>query len=144
MWIDPGGMTGIATLEGGRTFHADEYPFQMACEYIEAWCMDYRGALHIGYEKFTILPGTHKLSPQPEAYELPGVVRYVATRNGSRLLSPAAPGDRSAATPEMLKAIGWWVPGKDDAQSASQHLLAFLLREHCVPPHLATLLAQLH
>jgi hypothetical protein len=37
----------------------------------------------------------------------------------------------------MLKRVGWWVPGKDDAQSASQHLLAFCLRENCVPHAIA-------
>src|SRR6266567_4086976 len=144
MWCDPGGMTGIATLEGGQVFHADEYPFHRACEVIGAWCMHYQDALHLGYEKFTILPSTHKLSPQPEAYELPGVIRYVAARNRSVLLPPAQPADRNTATPEMLKAVGFWTPGKDDAQSASQHLLAWLKRENCVPPHLATALARLH
>ncbi len=106
--------------------------------------MHYREELHILWERFTILPSTHKLSPQPEAYELPGVIRYVAARNRSVLLPPAQPADRNTATPEMLKAVGFWTPGKDDAQSASQHLLAFCIREHCVPPHLATALARLH
>jgi hypothetical protein len=58
------------------------------------------------------------------------------------LLDPANPADRLAAKPADLKTLGWWTPGLDDAQSASQHLLAWLKREKCVPPDLARKLVQ--
>jgi hypothetical protein len=141
MWVDPGGMTGIATLEGTR-FMASEYPFIEACTLIDTWCVHYHGSLCIGWEKFTIGPATHKLSPQPEAYELPGVIRYLAHRTSTRLLEPAMPSDRNTATPAELKALGWWTPGQDDAQSASQHLLAWLKRERCLPHELESKLAR--
>jgi hypothetical protein len=138
LWIDPGGQTGFACLEFG-TFWAEEHPWDRACDKLTGLASYWRSMLYVGYEKFTILPSTHKLSPQPEAYEFPGVIKYVARTWGCRLLPPARPSERLVATPGMLRRIGWWVPGKDDAQSASQHLLAFCLREDCLPYALAPL-----
>lgn len=141
IWIDPGGMTGFAWLFGGR-FGAHELSWDEACRQLEVACQSWGPQLHLGYEKFTILPSTHKLSPQPEAYEFPGVIKFLAARYRCRLLEPAAPADRLAATPAELKALGWWTPGLDDAQSASLHLLAWLKREKCLPPDIARNLAR--
>jgi hypothetical protein len=131
VWIDPGGMTGIASLSYSK-FWADEYQFQRACDIIADLCCLGRH-LAIGWERFTIGPNTHKMTRQPEAMEIIGVARYFATRYDCMILPPAAPGERDTATPEMLKALGIWTPGKDDAQSATQHLLAWMLRNKCVP-----------
>lgn len=139
--IDPGGMTGFAWLFNS-IFGAHEVAWNEACRQLEVTCQEWGPKLHILYERFTILPSTHKLSPQPEAYEFPGVIKYLAHRNRCVLLTPAQPSERLAATPDMLKALGWWTPGLDDAQSASQHLLAWLMREKCVPSDLARKLAQ--
>lgn len=132
LWIDPGGMTGFACLEMGK-FWADEYPWDRACDKLTGLAGYWKSMLYIGWEAFTILPSTHKLTPQPEAYEFPGVIRYVARTWGCGLLTPAKPAQRNTATPDKLRNVGWWPAGKDDAQSASQHLLAFCLRENCVP-----------
>ena len=141
LWIDPGGQTGFAWLFRG-VFGAHEVAWDEACRQLEAACESWAGELHIGYERFTILPSTHKLSPQPEAYEFPGVIKYLARRNRCVLLTPASPSDRLAATEAELKALGWWTPGLDDAQSASRHLLAWMKREKCVPHDLEIKLAK--
>lgn len=141
LWIDPGGMTGFACwVCGTDRFWADEFPWARACDELTALAGYWGPVLYIGYEKFTILPSTHKLSPQSEAYEFPGVIKYVAQVHGCGLLQPAKPSERNVATPAMLRKIGWWVPGKNDAQSASQHLYAWMLRENCVPRTLAGML----
>ena len=140
MWIDPGGMTGFAWMFRG-VFGAHEVAWDEACRQLEVACESWREQLHIGYERFTILPSTYKLSPQPEAYEFPGVIRHLARKNRCVLLDPAQPSDRNASTPAELKALGWWTPGMDDAQSASLHLLSWLKREKCVPPDIARKLA---
>ena len=142
LWLDPGGMTGFAALISSRDYWADEFAWEGACDRLTGWANYYHGMLHIGYEKFTILPGTHKLSAQPEAYEFPGVIKHIARQFGCHLLPPAMPRERELATPAMLQTLGWWVPGKNDAQSAAQHLLAFLLRENCLPYSQATALAR--
>lgn len=140
LWLDPGGMTGFACWESGNDhFWADEFAWDDACDKLATLASYYRSLLYIGYEKFTILPSTHKLSPQPEAYEFPGVVRYLARTWACGLLPPARPAERNVATSAMLRKIGWWLPGKNDAQSASQHLYAWMLRENCVPHRIAAM-----
>lgn len=141
MWIDPGGQTGFAWLYDG-IFGTFEHSFGEACRVLEVSCQSWGPRLHIGYEKFTILPSTHKLHPEPEAYEFPGVVKHLALKYRCKLLQPVMPADRNLSTPAELKALGWWLPGKDDAQSASLHLLSFLKREKCVPPELERKLAE--
>jgi hypothetical protein len=128
IWIDPGGMTGMAWLFKGISYHfgAGEYPFGEACEKLERYCQSWAGQFWIGYEKFTILPSTHKLSPQPEAYEFPGVIKFLAARYRCTLLQPAQPSERLSATPAELKALAW------------------MKREHCLSPEQARILAQLH
>jgi hypothetical protein len=141
MWIDPGGMTGIA-LWDRNSFRADEHlPFP-ACQLIETYCQRLGSALYVGWEKFTIGPNTHKLTRQPEAYEIPGLVKYLAQKHNCKMLKPAMPDARLTATPKMLQSIGWWPYGKDDAQSAAQHMLSWMKRENCVPGQLLTLLAE--
>lgn len=133
-WMDPGGMTGIAVLSASRHFSCDEFIFQDAGNKLYGLCSYYKSDLKIGWERFTIGPETHKLTRQPEAMEMIGVARYLAQNWGCQILTPAAPDQRNMATPAMLKRLGWWVPGKDDAQSAAQHMLAWLLRTNQLPP----------
>jgi hypothetical protein len=132
LWVDPGGYTGFASMQYGQ-FAGREYAWGEACDYLTGFCHTYRMAAHIGYEVFTILPGTHKLSPQPEAYELPGVIKYLCRTYGCTLLRPAKPDERKTTKPAELRALGWWLPGQDDEQSAAMHLLAWYRRENCVP-----------
>jgi hypothetical protein len=142
LFVDPGGMTGMAAYSDG-TLRADEFPFHQACTQLETMMMQYSRELHVCWERFTIGPNTHKMSPQPEAYELIGVLKYLAVKYGCTVLKPALPAERLAATPKMLQAIGWWPTGKDDAQSACQHMLAWMKRNDCVPSSAATILAGL-
>lgn len=141
LWIDPGGMSGFAMLSNGQ-FWSDEYPFDRACARLLQLCHWYGEKLHVGYEKFTIGPSTHKLSPQWEAYEFPGFIKGITAHYGCVLLPPAMPDARLTATPKMLQAINWWPQGKDDAQSACQHMLSWMMREGCVPDDLARAIAQ--
>lgn len=142
LWIDPGLMTGFARLESGIYFSADEREFMDAGHLIVGITAYYGASLAIGWERFTIFEDTHKLTPQPEAAEIIGLARYHATANRCRILPDAAPGERKPATMAMLRKIGWWVPGKDDAQSAAQHMLAWLLRTDEVPPQQRAILNQ--
>ena len=136
MWVDPGGMTGIAlylTFEG--KLEVDEFPFQRAGEVIWNHMTHFRSALHVGWERFTILPDTHKLTPQPEAIEVIGVTRFLAGVFGCRVLSPASQHTPDKTDQARLKALGWWTPGKNDAQSAAAHMLNWMLVAGELPPH---------
>ena len=44
----------------------------------------------------------------------------------------------------MLKALGWWAPGLDDAQSAACHMLRWMMAGNMAPPDVrAVVLGQL-
>jgi hypothetical protein len=140
LWIDPGGMTGLARLERG-TFTVDERAFQAAGDFIVGMTYHYGPMLAVGWERFAILPSTHKLTPQPEALMVIGLALYHATANRCRILPEAEQMSPSREQQAMLKALGWWVPGKDDAQSAANHMLAHLLRTGDLPPRERAMLA---
>jgi hypothetical protein len=135
-------MTGIASLEHGH-FAVCERPFQRAGDKIFATCERYKRVLAVGWERFTILPGTHKLSAQPEALEVIGVARYFAAAYGCMVLQPAQQHTPTKQDQRELKALGWWAPGEDDSQSAACHLLSWMKRENCLPPEHASVLARL-
>lgn len=136
LWCDPGKSTGLALWNGQRE-QIGEYGFRQAAFNIAWACEHFGPRLRVGWERFTIKPDTHKKSADAHhAIEMIGVCRYLAGLHGAQVLTAAAPGDRNVATPAKLRKLGWWVPGKDDAQSAAQHLAAWMLRSGEIPPEL--------
>lgn len=142
LWVDPGKMTGLAIwLPDGR-FWAGEFLFQSAADIIEGACREYRSELRAGWEHFRVHPRT----PPDDAHhaiEMIGVARRAIYVNRCVQLGPAMPDQRLIAKPALLEAIGWWLPGQDDAQSAAQHLLAYMLRTGMVPAREQVILAGL-
>jgi hypothetical protein len=141
LWADPGHMTGIATLsiagqQPGYQFRAHEYPFQDACSVIDSWCQGWGASLAIGWERFDINAQTHKKTREGihDALHVIGVCRYVSAKYGCRVLVPAQQHTPDRADRERLQRLGWWVPGKDDAQSAACHMLRWLERENELTP----------
>ena len=141
MWIDPGDMTGIAwLLNGGTQFQADEYSFGNAAYQIEVWCAAHRAQLAIGWERYTI----RRDKPQTHAYDALGIIgiaRYLTAKHHCYVLPPAEQHTPKTFERKQLEAIGWWVPGKDDAQSAANHMLRYLWRSGNLPPREAAILS---
>ena len=141
MWIDPGKSTGLATYYSPQgNFYAQERDFTTAGRYIFASCLNYGPMLAIGWENYTVRPNEPQTNAH-DALEMIGVARWCALDNKCILLGEPQPGDRKVATMAMLKALGWWREGQDDAQSAAQHLLAWMLRSNSVPPREAAVIA---
>jgi hypothetical protein len=134
LWIDPGGMTGLAWLyDTGRAFWCDEHDFQTACARIEDTCHRYQNTLAIGWETYQVTRREPQTNAR-DAIEPIGAARYLAGKHGCLVL-PEAP--RHTPKPherEWLQAAGWWVRGKDDAQSAACHMYRWLLRSGQMPP----------
>lgn len=148
LWIDPGKMTGLASLTTETQFHnlafiADEFDFQGAGYMIEGMCVYWKRKIAVGWERFTITPNTHKKTRQPEAMEVIGVARYICGKYGCQVLEPAQQHTPDASDQARLRALGWWKPGKDDAQSAAAHMLNYLLRTGTLPAREAAILRQL-
>lgn len=140
LWIDPGKMTGLAYWAPWHqewVVGIEEYDFMQAADRIGAHCAAHRRWLLIGWEHFVITPKT----PPDDAHhaiEMIGVARLYAQLHGCQILPVAMPDERLTVSRKMLEAVRWWLPGKDDAQSAAQHLLAWMLRQDCVPNEVMT------
>lgn len=143
LWIDPGKDTGLAFYaRHSSSFMATEGPFMYAAMAIEDVCGRWQSALSVGWEQFTIRPTTPPADAH-HAIEMIGVARLWAMRHGCTILTAATQEQRKVATQEMLEALGWWLPGKDDAQSAAQHALAWMMRSNALPSKEAGILAAL-
>jgi hypothetical protein len=131
-------MTGIARYGTGGPapsgFYADEHPFQDAGNAIHVLAMAYGSGLALGWERFIIGPQTHKLTSQPEAMQMIGVCRWLAGFYGCRVLPPAQQHSPTKTEQAALRAIGWWVAGKDDAQSAACHMYRWMKARNELPP----------
>jgi hypothetical protein len=133
-WTDPGDMTGIALLhDHGRQFWCDELPFFEACETIEQLARTWGRAIAIGWERYTPRPD----KPQTNAHDAMGfigVARWQARKHRCVMLDPGQARSPSKAERLDLQAIGWWRPGKNDAQSAAAHMLRYLRGSRQLPP----------
>lgn len=145
IWIDPGKISGIAVwwpdpyAPGSSVSEAD---FDGAADAIEQICEYFGSKLDVGWEHFNVGSKT----PGDDAHyaiEMIGVARRYQRKHGCRNIGPAQPDQRKMATQKMLETIGWWRPGEKDAQSAAQHMLAWMHRTGQVPEREAAILAEL-
>ena len=142
LWCDPGDMTGLAWLTGhGTRFYAWEFPFFEAGDQIEAACQQQGGRLAVGYERYDIRT---KL-PQTHAYDAIGIIavtRRAVRRYGCQPLAPAQQHTPTPAERRELEAIGWWVKGRNDAQSAACHMLRWLRQSGNLPARERAILSE--
>jgi hypothetical protein len=138
--IDPGGMTGLAVYsrlyKPGQRFWCDELPPYEACKHVEYLCSMYASSLAIFWERFTIGQATAKMTRKGvnQTIEVIGVCRYMALRHECQTLMEAPQATPSATEQVVLRKLGWWVPGKNDAQSAAGHMYRWMLRSGNAPP----------
>jgi hypothetical protein len=142
LWADPGKMTGLAvlhtnTMNGpGHVFQAEELEFMAACQVVENICESWQHNMAIGWERFDINESTHRKTQGgvKDAMHMIGVLRWLAYSSNCRTLPEAHQHTPDAAEQKMLKTLGWWVPGKNDAQSAACHMLRWLVQEGELTP----------
>lgn len=93
-------------------------------------------SVSIGWEAFTIRPGSSHLDLDTTAIEVIGAVRWLAADFNTVVLQPQQPSDRSLGS-KHLKTLGWNRSEKeDDANSAASHLLSYLLSSRLLPTEL--------
>jgi|SRR5215472_777012 len=129
--IDPSKLTGLAWWHQDYGFHADEYGFEKAGDWIEGTAQIGGRGCRMICERY--VPRADL--PQDDAHyamEMIGVARRAAIKNGCTFAEPD-PGERKIATPEILRKIGIWKPGKKDANAAVQHLVAHMLQNRMLP-----------
>jgi hypothetical protein len=86
----------------------------------------------VGWEAFTVRPGSARVKFEPDSLEVIGMTRWLAYHQDARMLKPQQPSDRSIGLLH-LKRVGWRVPGQDHRNDAAAHLLAFLLANQLAP-----------
>jgi hypothetical protein len=134
MWVDPGLVTGWATWQpAARQFHSGVSGGLLDTgEFTSQTLSPICGNATIGWEAFTIRPGSSRLALDTTALEVIGAVKWIAHTLGVKVLKPAQPGERKLGQ-KHLAAVGWHRTGPDHADAAAAHLLSFLIRERQLP-----------
>lgn len=124
--IDPGKTTGWAAWNSETDkFLAGQMPL---FEFLYWYETSMTGDFETVVESYIITAGTLTKSRQYWSLEGIGAIKYLAERDGRKVTMQSPAEAKKFATPEKLKAVGWWVPGKDHAQDAARHLLVFVVR----------------
>lgn len=107
---DPGKTTGLARLYKG-VLTAVAVPSGEVAETMESWLADMVPAV-VGCERFIITQRTARLSRQPEAIEITGVIRSLVERNGRAIMVDQNMSDAKQFIHRDLRvALGWQQSG---------------------------------
>jgi hypothetical protein len=137
IWLDPGKLTGYALWYPERQrFGSGELGVMPLGEFLEVLVTECGPMAWVGYEDYTIRPGTGVLDSAGMALEVTGITHWLTHRHHARLLKPQQPADRSFGE-KHLRAIGWHKPTPGGhADVAAAHLLSFLAGYFLVPGEL--------
>jgi len=128
LWIDPGLHTGFAILEDGKNFTSGQVHGRLEAGDWLHETISTRPGIHVGWEAYITGHTSRVLGDPGPAHEVIGVARWLTHHHGGTLLPTVPAQSRMIATQAVLKELGWAWKG-DHALSASQHLLAWCLRE---------------
>lgn len=86
-------------------------------------------------EDFFIGAATAKKSTvgSKETIEMIGMLRLLAWRHKMQFVLQSPADARTFSTADKVKRMGWWLAGNDHGQSATRHLLLYLVRNGLVP-----------
>ena len=132
-WLDPGKTTGAAFLDMETGwFSAGQYDSDELSRHLFAMSTTYGSRLRLGYEQYLAAGGPHKGTSKHSQGAI-GVIEDQVECHGITLLKSVPSSSRIVASPAFLRRMDWYTPGKQHANDAARHLLAFLLRQHPVP-----------
>lgn len=128
--VDPGLSTGLAWW-GGENLRPSTSCIKdwfMVADFISEKIQNTNVPITLVIEKFTITTKTGKLSQQPEALKLTGVLEYMAnswSQVNVVFQTPSAAKNFSKDT--KLKHLGWWAP-TDHERDALRHLVLYSVK----------------
>lgn len=142
IWVDPGKITGLAWLtrypgpSPDPVYGYCEDDFRDTCHHVEHLLTRHANprSVMLGWEDYRLgRKQGQVMTEAPWSLEMIGVMRWFGTRYGVHTDSAEA-GARSMVTRPLLREMGWLpAPGMKDAFAATQHLVAFLMRQQAVP-----------
>lgn len=136
--VDPGLMTGVFVYFEHGMRDAVQYPRDKIAPHtadcLKRWAQSYGPEnIHIAVEQYIITARTAKLSQQPDALEVTGMVKGFAQVNGITDVRQYRKSNLRYADDAMLEAVGWSTPGKRHATDAARQ--AFALLKDVDAPH---------
>ncbi len=128
--VDPGFMCGLLWVhcDSGKATGGDAHAYTTLTN-VENIISSTRHRTEIVCERYTITQQTAKLSPQHDALEVIGTLRYLC-RKYDVSFELQARADRLRVSHATLKKIGWWIPtpGGHTNEAARHALIAFAKR----------------
>lgn len=140
LWADPGATTGLAAYffnRGDGEFWCAQEQFRETGERVELLAREYGAELSLGYERFSITPGSGAgfIKHDGSALMVIGMLRWLALRHGTVMLPSQSPSDRRLGLAH-LRDVGWYKSGKEHARDAAAHLLVNAMRDGWLPEEL--------
>lgn len=135
--VDPGKKCGVAELgytENGWTFASWALPRVEATDtlrgLLDAQQAGFYDHTHVACERYTIGQRTVKMSRQPDALEVIGVVRGLATGAHASFDLQGVSDAKKLGNPDVLRQLRWWKVGRDadHANDAAAHVLLAVAR----------------
>lgn len=129
--VDPGGTTGwsLLTEPGGKPHSAQDKPYDFERKAHLLLNQDDASDALIVVERFTITAATAKKSQQPDALKQIGALEYLARCYAGLDLNYQSPAEvMRLVTDTRLRALGWYIPGKEHSNDSLRHMVAFLAK----------------
>lgn len=131
VWLDPGETTGCAFWQhGSMTITARELDFLTLGTWLT---LVLSPAVAVGYEDFTIRPGSGRFSQDGSSLQVIGMVRWLTHSHNAVMIPKSQPADRSLGM-KHIKRAGWHTPGKGHANDAAAHLLGWAMTTGALKP----------
>lgn len=132
--VDPGSTTGIFTISmwSGDTV-TQMSRAQLPPEDVEGWLaqwFDAEPTTILFIERYFITQRTTKMSRQPAALEVTGVVKNLCHHLGIAVKVQAKSDASKLAHDSVLREIGWYTRGMRHANDAAKHVLLGMSRTH--------------
>lgn len=151
--VDPGQMTGLFAVDAasgpvearhvpgnlrGRvqcSLTAAQLPPEEVAAFVTRWLERVAGTgvpALVSIERYVITARTARLSQQPAALEVTGVVKHLAREAGVRVVEQLKSNANKLASDERLRRVGWHARGRRHENDAARHALFALACEDAV------------
>lgn len=126
--VDPGETCGVATLDDCGQIRISQHPWIVAVDEFVVPYLDKHPATLCSVERFTIGQRTVKMSRQPTALHVIGVIKTECRRRRIAMVQ-YSPGDaKKLGGKKTQQRLGLYRPSEDHASDALAHLLLTLAK----------------
>lgn len=126
--LDPGLTCGYAQLDGDTFTSYDLSPMD-ACTMLEQMLQRGRPTI-IAAERFTFQASSSRKTRQYDALEIIGAARYLCHKYIATFTLYGASEAQRIGSREVLRALGWWQPGKDHCNKAAAQVAIAYAQTH--------------